>query len=401
MKRILPALFILFSICCFRPETQAQGSCVSDTLFLATGLNHSTNQPDTIGQPDANWFVLSGPMASSLSFPSPGWVIPQYSGWYYTQPGSQWISPFNFSAYGVNNFDTPYVFRYTFCLAQQTIIDMFLPVLCDDLAAVYLDGTLVDSTNSGYRFYQSTIDTFTVTNQTLASGTHNLDVRLYNVGGVAMGLNLQGYITSQFSLVTDTCCNTKGCCCGAVFDDHNGDGQRDNGTNGTPVDQGLPGWKLSITNGSNTYNMNTDMFGNYSFVNLDPGTYTLTTSNPAGNPMKTNTVVIGKSTVYQQDVPISSTLLGVNTIDAEASYFRAYPSPASNLYQMDYYLAQPASVSLRIDNIEGQNVMQVLQNETKSLGQYHQNINIEQLPAGIYFYELNADKVYKGKFIKQ
>ena len=400
MKRILPELFLLFSICCLRSEIQAQANCNSDTLFLATGLNHSTNQVDTIGQPDANWIVLSGPMASSLSFPSPGWVIPQYSGWYYTQPGSQWISPFNFAAYGVDNYDTPYVFRYTFCLAQQTVIDMFLPVLCDDLAAVYIDGNLIDSTNSGYRFYQSTIDTFTATNYTLASGTHDLDVHLYNVGGVAMGLDLQGYITSQFQLVTDTCCNTKGCCCGAVYDNHACDGVRDIGNGNVPIDQGLPGWKMSLA-GASTYTMNTDINGNYSFVNVDPGSYTLTTSNPSGTPMNTTSVTIKKLDAVNKDVAICSSLLGVNTVDAEASYFNAYPSPATSQFQMDYYLAQPASVSLRIDNIEGQNVLKVMHNENKSVGQYHQNISVEQLPAGIYFYELNADRVYKGKFVKQ
>jgi hypothetical protein len=277
---------------------------------------------------------------------------------------------------------------------------MFLPVLCDDLAAVYIDGNLIDSTNSGYRFYQSTIDTFTATNYTLASGTHDLDVHLYNVGGVAMGLDLQGYITSQFQLVTDTCCNTKGCCCGAVYDNHACDGVRDIGNGNVPIDQGLPGWKMSLA-GASTYTMNTDINGNYSFVNVDPGSYTLTTSNPSGTPMNTTSVTIKKLDAVNKDVAICSSLLGVNTVDAEASYFNAYPSPATSQFQMDYYLAQPASVSLRIDNIEGQNVLKVMHNENKSVGQYHQNISVEQLPAGIYFYELNADRVYKGKFVKQ
>jgi hypothetical protein len=400
MKKLIHTIVLLL-FACSQFVAYAQTNCNSGTLYLNTGVDHNNvNNLDTIGQPDANWTVLSGPMASALSFPAPGWVLPQFAGWHYTQPGSNWISPFNYSAYGVNNYDTPYVFRYTFCLGQQTIINLFLGVLCDDLAAVYLDGSLVDSTNSGYRFYQSTIDTFTAT-RTLASGTHHLDVRLYNVGGIAMGLDLTGTITSIDSLVTDTCCNTRGICCGAVFDDHNGDGERDNGNGTSPVDQGLSGWKMALAGGGNTYHQNTDIFGNYSFINLNPGSYVLTTSDPSGTPIKTNNVSISKLNVVQQNVPISSSVLGVKAVDAEQAFFSAYPNPATTQFQMDYFLAQSASVSLRIDNIQGQAVTQVLKNENKTIGQYHQTINIEQLPAGIYFYELNADRVYKGKFIKK
>lgn len=399
MKKLLPALLLLLCLV-GRPTVHAQ--CTNDTLFISTGLNHLSGSLDTLGGLDANWTVLSGPNGTSLSFPSPGWIIPQYSGWYYTQPGSQWLSPFNFASYGANNYTVPYVFRYTFCLGQQTIINMQMHLLCDDLAAVYLDSVYVDSTNSGYRFYQSTIDTMTTT-RTLAAGTHYLDVHLYNVGGVAMGLNIQGYITSILGLVTDTCCNVTGCCCGSVYEDHNGDGERDMGTGGAPVDQGVPGWKVAVTGGGHTYNMNTDIFGNYSFVNLTPGSYSLTTSTPAGAPVNTSTVSVGKQNVTQKNVPITASqlVLGVNNVDAEQSYFHAYPNPASSMLQMDYFLAQSAAVSLRIDNIQGQSVLQVLQNENKAGGQYHQTVNIEQLPAGIYFYELNAGKVYKGKFVKQ
>lgn len=400
MKKFIPALFFFVFVCIALTTVNGQVSCNSDTLYLATGINHSNNSVDTIGQPDANWTVLSGPLASSLSFPSPGWVIPQYQGWYYTQPGSQWISPFNFANYGVDNLDTPYIFRYTFCLGQQTIIDMNLFVLCDDLASVYLDGNFVDSTLSGYRFYQSTIDTFTYSH-TLAAGTHTLDVRLYNVGGIAMGLDLTGFITSIDSLVTDTCCNTHGCCCGALFHDHNNDGIQEKGTGAQPIDQGLPGWKIALSSGGNTYNMNTDVFGNYSFENLNTGSYTLTASTPTGTLMKTYNVTIGKQAVTLQNIPISSALLGINAIDAEQSYFHVYPNPATNMLQMDYYIAQSTAISLKVENIEGQKVMQVIENENKSAGKYRQTINIDQLPAGIYFYELTTDRVYQGKFVKQ
>jgi hypothetical protein len=68
---------------------------------------------------------------------------------------------------------------------------------------------------------------------------------------------------------------------------------------------------------------------------------------------------------------------------------------------MDYYMADGAPVSLRVDNAQGQSVMQVMKDVSKGPGTYHQTINVSQLPAGVYFYELTTDRQYKGRFIKQ
>jgi hypothetical protein len=312
-----------------------------------------------------------------------------------------WISPFGYANYGLNNVDTPYVFRYSFCLGQQTIINLFMVALDDDLAAVYLDGTYIDSTNSGYNFYNGGQDTFTTT-RTLAQGNHYLDVRLYNYGGIAMGLNVQGYINSLFGLVTDTCCNTAGSCSGSSYHDHNGDGHRDKGTSGTPTDEGLPGWQVELTNGSNSWHKTTDIHGDYSFVSIAPGAYTLNLSNPSGVPYSSTPVTIGKQKALLQDLAVSNgAATSVKDEEAEQHYFRAYPNPSTTLLQMDYYMADGAPVSLRVDNAQGQSVMQVMKDVSKGPGTYHQTINVSQLPAGVYFYELTTDRQYKGRFIKQ
>ncbi len=225
MKKVLTPLLLLL-IATLSLQAQERSLCVDDSLRLITGYDRYAHALIANGQPDPNWTVLSGPGASQLSFPSPAFVVPQYTGWHYTLPNSVWISPFNYANYGQNNFDTPYVFRYSFCLAQQTVISLFMEALDDDLIAVYFDGQYIDSTDIGYNFVSGNQDTFTI-NQTLMAGVHNLDIRLYNIGGIAMGLNVQGYITSLYGLQTDTCCFTNGSCNGSVYRDHNGDGNRE------------------------------------------------------------------------------------------------------------------------------------------------------------------------------
>ncbi|MCW3127397.1 MAG: Alpha-L-arabinofuranosidase-like protein [Bacteroidetes bacterium] len=400
MKKLLPCL-LLIAISFTGLKAQQRSVCINDTLRLTTGLDHMTGNLDTIGGLDANWTVISGPGASQLSFPAPATVLDQYSGWHYTLPNSHWISPFTFPNYSQNNVDTPYVFRYAFCLGQQTIINLFMEALDDDLIAVYLDGTYIDSTTVGYNFVIGNQDTFTTT-RTLAAGNHYLDVNLYNFGGVALGLDVQGYITSLYGLVTDTCCNTGGSCSGSAYRDRNGDGERDKGTTGSPVDDGLPGWQMELTDGTNSWHKTTDKHGDYSFVNIAPGTYTLNTSSPAGSPYATNTIVIGKQNALRKDVAISnSAATAVKDIDAEMAYFKAYPNPATSLFQMDYYMTESADVSLHIENAQGQTVMQVMKDITKEPGTHHQTINVSQLPAGVYFYSLTTDRQYNGRFVKK
>lgn len=400
MKKVLtPLLLVLMATLSL--QAQERSLCVDDSVRLTTGYDRYAHALIANGQPDPNWTVLSGPGASQLSFPSPAFVVPQYTGWHYTLPNSVWISPFNYANYGQNNFDTPYVFRYSFCLAQQTVISLFMEALDDDLIAVYFDGQYVDSTDIGYNFVSGNQDTFTI-NQTLMAGVHNLDIRLYNIGGIAMGLNVQGYITSLYGLQTDTCCFTNGSCNGSVYRDHNGDGNRDAGTGGTPVDEGLPGWKVELTDGTNIFDKTTDIHGDYSFMNIAPGSYNLQVSNPSGVYYSSTPVTIGKHTVSLKELPVSNAAAtAIRDLAADGTFIKVYPNPSSTLVHMDYYLSDAAPVTLRLQNMEGQTVMQVLDESTKNPGTYHQTIDVSRLPAGVYIYELNADRMYRGRFIKK
>jgi protocatechuate 3,4-dioxygenase beta subunit len=64
---------------------------------------------------------------------------------------------------------------------------------------------------------------------------------------------------------------------GMKFEDHDGNGKKDG------IDQGLAGWTINLSNGTTTVATDvTDASGNYSFIDLPPGTYTVTETNQAG-----------------------------------------------------------------------------------------------------------------------
>ena len=137
-------------------------------------------------------------------------------------------------------------------------------------------------------------------------------------------------------------------------------------------------------------------------MNIAPGSYELKVSNPSGAYYSSTPVTIGKHTVSLKNLAVSNSFAtAVKDVASDDIYLKVYPNPSTTLVNMDYYLSDAAPVTLHIENMTGQTVMQVLDGENKNPGTYHQAINISQLPAGVYIYELNADRSYRGRFIKK
>lgn len=253
-------------------------SCISDTLIISTGYDHSTGTIQSPISQDANWDLVSVPSNSPVTPPSPSWVITPNGAWS-TFPNGAWVSPFQTNAYNINNpyptYD-PFLFENCFCLCQATTVRIKFDVMADDEARVYLDGVEIANGLTGYHFQYNNriiVDTTVL----LAAGTHCLGVGLYNISSVAMGFAVDGYVSGA-SLLSAECCNPLSSICGTKFNDLNCDGVV------TSSDPGLLGWTIELRDAGGTVIATdvTDATGGYCFDGLVSGTYTVSEQNQAG-----------------------------------------------------------------------------------------------------------------------
>ena len=79
-----------------------------------------------------------------------------------------------------------------------------------------------------------------------------------------------------------------------------------------------------------------------------------------------------------------------------------YPNPASDIVSVDFNLENSSLVELSVINILGKKVIEVIPNEKFERGNYHYNINIDNLPVGIYIisYEENNRVTTQKVFIR-
>ena len=247
--------------------------CAVDRVLLNTGFDpiSSTNLP--LGAADPLWTIVADPDPGTTE-PRPATTVPPYPGWQPALPNSDWISayPGSFAPNG------PYDFQTKFCLKPgYTNVLLKLCLRADDRADVFLNGNLIVSTpNPSFLTATPTcIIVSSVVNPAFFQiGPNVVLIRVYNVSGVVMGLNAVGSISgSGLALDNPDCCQPGGSICGHKFNDLNGDGKWQ--TNEPP----MAGWTIQLSNGQTAV---TDADGHYCFMNLAPGTYTLTEVMQAG-----------------------------------------------------------------------------------------------------------------------
>ncbi len=242
--------------------------CLTDTVKINTGFNYNTNTVFPIGGMTPWWRVISDPDPGTTE-PRPAGVILKHPAWAFPFTNSQWISSYPSSTNILNGL---YEFEYCFCLgpnAQKP--SMAFDILADDSAAVFLNGNYIGSTTGGF-----TVPTHLATNnpQFFKPGRNCIRVRLHNIGSVAMGLDIAGYVTAPgVGLVKPNCCDSTGVITGQKFRDLNCDGKKD------ANEPGLAGWTIQLSNGWTTV---TDVLGNYYFFNVPVGSYIVNEVNQPG-----------------------------------------------------------------------------------------------------------------------
>lgn len=98
-----------------------------------------------------------------------------------------------------------------------------------------------------------------------------------------------------------------------------------------------------------------------------------------------NSPITGLTTAYYAQFDV----LSANTPDVQAHYqLQTSPNPTQSLSQIRFDLPQSALVNLAVFNSLGQRVV-LLCNEHLSVGSHIRSFDAQNLPAGIYFVELN------------
>ena len=89
------------------------------------------------------------------------------------------------------------------------------------------------------------------------------------------------------------------------------------------------------------------------------------------------------------------------TFTALDNSLNLFPNPASNKVTFDLSILQSSNFSLSIYDQLGRVIAIPASNSYLDEGVLKLDVDLSEFPTGIYFYKLNADKEYSGKFIKQ
>ena len=84
------------------------------------------------------------------------------------------------------------------------------------------------------------------------------------------------------------------------------------------------------------------------------------------------------------------------SIPIEFNLYQNYPNPFNPLTKIGYSVPQSSKVAIKVFDVLG-NEIETLVNEEKSTGTYELTWNAEQLPTGVYFYQLKAGTYVETK----
>jgi len=179
---------------------------------------------------------------------------------------------------------------------------------------------------------------------------------------------------------------------GMKWNDLNGDGVKD------PGEPGLAGWQINLT-GAATDSTTTDSLGNYWFMPLPPGTYTVSEVLQAGwvqtypPPPGTHTVVLSPAQVADSiDFGNQSITPSVGSRDGLPQKFELsqnYPNPFNPSTVIRYGLPSRAAVKLSVYNMLGELVVTLVNGEQEA-GYYEVVFENPGLASGVYLYRLQA-----------
>ena len=275
-------------------------------LNLSTGIDEKGNviTPGK-GTIDPFWRVINNPPLIACTDPlvstinGNAYVINYsnngFNSWV-NQAGSTTLAPMDlgttdtFSCNNARNNDgdrVPYIFERSFCVLEDTCIDYNFTLKGDD--QIYLE--LIDNDNNNnvldtsptYTWSSTALQTWTVSNLCLSSGSYSLRAYLVNTNATVLGFSLVGNLTTtkgdeSISNNVENCCQNNVISIVNILEE-NCDGVFDNG-----LDQLGNDWAFNLLDSNNTQIRTeiTDANGNVFFSGLSDGTYSIEIVNKAG-----------------------------------------------------------------------------------------------------------------------
>jgi hypothetical protein len=153
-------------------------------------------------------------------------------------------------------------------------------------------------------------------------------------------------------------------------------------------------------------------------VNLFRGTHTVTVTSPCGASASASITISyptapGMSAItapakLEAASPSELAAASGHNKDKKASanasadveaHLKLYPNPAKHNITFDFAIESDANSSVRIYDMLGNEMMTA--NANTEAGNQKMEVNLDELPAGVYLYELTSDKTFRGKFVKQ
>lgn len=240
-------------------------NCTVSQLNLSTGYDRVTNSLYPNESYDAKWKLVLSPL-TGLNVPRPAAVVSnQAPGSWTDMSGSKWLNPLLVAhapgGAGYPNNPEPqaaYEFETQFCICDNnSLVNLNFSVLADDSAGIYLDGIPIPVVNGPINYVTPRVINHLVV---LNAGVHRLKLRMRNLGGSPLGVNLSGGITGS-NIKSPGCCDSTSCITGVKFFDYNRNGVKESNE---PL---MKNWPIYL-NGSSTP-LYTDSYGQYTFCSLN------------------------------------------------------------------------------------------------------------------------------------
>lgn len=149
-------------------------------------------------------------------------------------------------------------------------------------------------------------------------------------------------------------------------------------------------------------------------TNLSRGIHTVTVTSPCGAsstasimisfPTAPGMEVISSGATLEAAVPAARAMAPAGnkkkSIKAAETHIQLYPNPAKHYITFEFANEEAANSTVRIYDMLGNQVMSAANNNPEA-GNQKIEFNLDELPAGVYLYELNSEATLRGKFVKQ